>query len=66
LDNAKFHRKEILNEMAEEYGCILIFLPTYSPDLNPIEKVWGNLKRYLRNHSKEYKTIQRAIQSFFE
>ena len=37
LDNATFHRKKRLQKIAEEAGCEIIFLPPYSPDLNPIE-----------------------------
>lgn len=37
MDNAAFHRKEPLRKMVHEKGHILLFMPTYSPDLNPIE-----------------------------
>ena len=37
MDNACFHRKKKLFEIAEEYHKKLIFLPPYSPELNPIE-----------------------------
>jgi len=47
MDNASFHRKEILRRMAENHGSSLLFLPPYSPDLNPIEKFWAWLKRKL-------------------
>jgi hypothetical protein len=33
--------------IADEYGFGVIFLPPYSPDLNPIEKFWANVKRRL-------------------
>ena len=38
LDNATFHRKSVLPALAQRYGCSVLFLPPYSPDLNPIEK----------------------------
>jgi len=44
MDNATFHRKTILTQMAVQAGCTLIFLPPYSPDLNPIEFFWAWLK----------------------
>jgi transposase len=47
MDNASFHRKKILKKMAEEAGCKVLFLPPYSPDFNPMEKVWANLKSFL-------------------
>ena len=48
LDNASFHRKNRLSELAAQAGCIVKFLPPYSPDLNPIEKYWAWLKHTLR------------------
>lgn len=45
LDNAAFHTAKRTRRMVEEAGCELLFLPPYSPDLNPIEKLWGNLKQ---------------------
>ena len=38
LDNADFHRSKKTEELIESVGCRVIFLPPYSPDLNPIEK----------------------------
>jgi len=45
LDNASFHRSRELARIVEEAGCHLLFLPPYSPDLNPIEPAWASLKR---------------------
>jgi len=44
FDNATFHRTEKIKKLIESVGCKVIFLPPYLPDLNPIEKVWANLK----------------------
>jgi len=41
LDNATFHKKSILPDLAKKYHCEVLFLPPYSPDLNPIEKKVG-------------------------
>jgi transposase len=43
MDNATFHRKSVLRSMAEGTGASLLFLPPYSPDLNPIELFWSRL-----------------------
>jgi transposase len=38
LDNCTIHKTNALREIIEGYGCVLIFLPPYSPDFNPIEE----------------------------
>ena len=48
MDNASFHSKKRLISAAQNAGCKLLFLPPYSPELNPIEKFWAWLKRQLR------------------
>ena len=53
LDNASFHKSPELFEIIEYTGCHLVFLPPYSPDLNPIEKVWAIFKRNLRKIIKK-------------
>ena len=37
IDCASFHKSEKIQELIESAGCLLEFLPPYSPDLNPIE-----------------------------
>ena len=49
MDNAAFHKSQKTRELIESVGCKIIFLPPYSPDLNPIEKFWANMKRWIRN-----------------
>lgn len=48
LDNASFHKSSQTKEIIQKAGCRLLFLPTYSPDLNPIEHCWHTLKSKLR------------------
>lgn len=51
MDNASYHRSKDLMKHIEEYGgdvCI-VCQPPYSPDLNPVEMVWKELKKYIAN-----------------
>ncbi|WP_021827104.1 transposase [Holospora obtusa] len=45
MDNAAFHRSQRTKELIEFVGYQLIFLLPCSPDLNPIEKFWANMKK---------------------
>jgi putative transposase len=45
LDNFQSHKAKIARKYAEEHGINLIYLPPYSPDLNPIEFIWKSIKR---------------------
>jgi isfu1 transposase len=50
MDNAAFHKSEQTKKIIADAQCTLLFLPPYSPDLNPIEKVWANLKANIKNN----------------
>lgn len=66
LDNASFHKSPLLTIEAEKYGVKIIYLPAYSPDLNPIEKFWANLKRNIRKIIKKVGHLQLAITEAFK
>jgi transposase len=48
IDNLSSHKGERVRVMIEERGCELIYLPPYSPDLNPIEEAFAKVKGLLR------------------
>jgi transposase len=48
LDNASFHRCKLVRKVVEAAGCELIYLPKYSPALNPIEHPWHRIKQRVR------------------
>jgi len=48
LDNLSAHKNQKVRDLIESVGAELWFLPPYSPDLNPIEKMWSKIKAILR------------------
>jgi transposase len=48
MDNLGAHKVKGVREAIEAAGAKLIYLPPYSPDLNPIEKCWSKIKTYFR------------------
>jgi transposase len=65
LDNATFHRKAKLRLLADRADCDVLFLPPYSPDLNPIEKFWAWLKQKLRDVLQYYDNLIDAVPDCF-
>lgn len=49
MDNLSAHKVLGIKEAIESFGARLVYLPPYSPDLNPIEKAWSKLKDFLRS-----------------
>jgi transposase len=65
MDRASFHRKEQLKEICGKAKVNLIFLPAYSPDFNPIEKDWANMKRALRDAAPLCDLLQTAVYDYW-
>ena len=67
MDNASFHRKNKLYELCKiaNKNLKLIFLPPYSPELNPIEKYWSKLKKNLKKIEKNDRTLEECIYQLF-
>ena len=49
MDNLSSHKVDGVRQRIEKCGAEVIYLPPYSPDLNPIEKAWSKLKTLLRS-----------------
>lgn len=67
LDNSKYHRAKIVTDWADDHSkkIKLEFLPPYSPDLNPIERVW-KLTRKKCVHNEYFPTIDSLADTVFE
>ena len=48
MDNLSAHKGERVRKLVEDRGCQLLFVPPYSPDLNPIEEAFSKVKRLVR------------------
>lgn len=51
MDNVSFHQVKDVKEAIEKRGACLVYLPPYSPELNPIEQMWGRISaQSIRTH----------------
>lgn len=65
IDNASFHRSQVIEEMVVQAGCELWYLPPYSPDLNEIEHWWFVLKNWLRQRWDEFDNFRDCVDAAF-
>jgi transposase len=62
MDNLSAHKAPAVHEWIEKAGAKVLYLPPYSPDLNPIEKAWAKLKQLLRaTKARSKETLDQAI-----
>ena len=62
MDNLRAHQADEVREWIEKRGAELLYLPPYSPDLNPIEKAWSKLKNLLRQaRARTQEALEAAI-----
>jgi transposase len=68
LDNASYQKCEFVKNRAAELGIRLIFLPTYSPNLNLIERVWKFVKAEVLNavYIETFEEYRNRISQFIE
>ncbi|KJV52222.1 IS630 family transposase [Orientia tsutsugamushi str. Gilliam] len=62
MDNINFHKNNTIKVLIESVGCSILFLPTYSPDLNPIEHYWFKIKNEIRKVTAQFKDISIAVE----
>lgn len=60
MDNAGWHKKERIEQMCADFGVKVLFLPPYSPDFNPIEEFFAELKAYIKKHWNEHLGLIKA------
>jgi transposase len=62
MDNHQAHKQDVVRELIEARGCELILLPTYSPDLSPIEELFSKVKALVRKaNARSQETLGQAI-----
>jgi transposase len=68
LDGAGYHRSQLVIDKAKELNITLHYLPPYSPNLNPIERLWKVMSEYARNNRyfATAKEFRRHINHFFD
>ena len=54
MDNASFHHSDTIERLCAEAGVKLLYLPPYSPDLNPIEEFFAELKAFIKRNWQHY------------
>jgi transposase len=66
MDNLSSHKVKEVRERLQAVGADVLYLPPYSPDLNPIEKAWSKLKQILRSAKARtaealYQAVSKAL-----
>lgn len=62
MDNFTIHHNAKVTELIEARDCEVLYLPTYSPDFNPIEHLFAKLKAFIRSLRPD--TVDDLIQAF--
>jgi len=67
MDNVRFHQVTGVEELIKSKGARVVYLPPYSPELNPIEEMWSKIKFILRKLSaRTFLDFKHAIKIAFE
>lgn len=67
MDNLAVHKNKSVQSAIESVGAKVMYLPSYSPDYNPIEQCWSKLKTYLRGRkARTYDALDEALSAGIE
>ena len=66
IDNASFHHSQTIHEIVAEAECELWYLPSYSPDLNKIERWWFVLKNWMKQRWDEFDSFRDCVDAAFK
>jgi transposase len=66
MDNASWHKGAEITEIIQKTEATLLYLPPYSPDLNPIEHAWANLKHFIKKLTHTTLTTIEKIHKYTE
>lgn len=61
LDNYSVHKSEFIKKIALHLNIALIYLPPYSPHLNPIEQIWRQIKREIKYYYLESREFLKEL-----
>jgi len=62
MDNWTVHHGDDVRELVERFGCSLLYLPTYSPDLNPVEHLFAKVKAFVKSLRPD--STDKLVQAF--
>ena len=66
MDNCSIHHVQEVKDMIENAGILLLYLPPYSADYNPIEELFSYLKFYFKEHEDLIQTLSSPIRTALE
>ena len=65
MDNTSYHKSKKTQELIEENGCKVMYLPPYSPDLNKIENYWEIIKKEVKKYYHLFNSLQETLSFIF-
>lgn len=67
MDNLRSHKVNGIKEAIEKVGAHVLYLPPYSPDLNPIEQMWSKIEAFLRKvKARSVDVLLKALPAAFD